>query len=518
MLPFFKRFVICLCFVLSILACTQEANTQEPDAQSLNQQSVTLKPENTQDSAKLSLPNKKQSWQDILDTGVIRALRLEWEEENSLPRSGSTSLFHIELFNQFAQLHQLKVKWIKVKDLEQMFEYLAEHKADVIPRHLTITKSRLKKMSFSRPITKDQEILIAKKGTQLPFLNTEIHITVPASSAYVDGINKDYPKWKIDPLNTSLNSEEIADALVSNKIKYSVLDGQSVDTLLSYRDDIIALKTFSDIKSLAWAVNLNNPTLLNKLNDFISHHHIVTNSRKNRRSDLETIKQQNFPLRIITRNSPETYFLWRGELMGFEYELMREFAKQNNIRLEIIVAENYQQMKTLLEQGKGDVIAAGISRIEERQSDLQFSIRYNRVSELLVAHKYSSPIKNYSDLKGRSLTVRKSSAFWPQAQSLANDYGVRLIEADESMPTELLIAQVADKQIDLTIADSNLVSIEKRFRDSIITPLTLKENIPYAYGVRKNNPQLRYALNAFIKKLRRCLSNLSMFYSGFFLF
>lgn len=203
---------------------------------------------------------------------------------------------------------------------------------------------------------------------------------------------------------------------------------------------------------------------------------------------------------MITRNSPETYFLWRGELMGFEYELMREFAKRQGLRLEVIVAENYQQMKTLLEQGQGDVISAGLSRIEDRRSELKFSFRYKRVSELLVAHKDSTSIGSLEDLNGRTLFVRKTSSFWNTAQELNKQYGVKVIAADEDLPTELLIAQVADKAIDLTIADSNLFSIEKRFRDNIVTPLTLKENVPYAYAVRDNNPQLLNALNAFIKK------------------
>ncbi|PHR65660.1 MAG: transglycosylase, partial [Idiomarina sp.] len=237
-----------------------------------------------------------------------------------------------------------------------------------------------------------------------------------------------------------------------------------------------------------------------KLNDFITVHHITQTARLSRTLDLNEIKQKKLALRIITRNSPETYFLWRGTLMGFEYELMREFAKRQNVRLDIIVADNYQHMIKLLEQGKGDVIAAGLSRTEERQSELKFSIRYNRISELIVAHKDSPPINSFADLQGRNISIRQSSAFWQTAQQLAKEHGVNVIASSESIPTELLIAQVADKTIDLTIADSNLISIEKRFRNNLVTPLTLKENVPHAYAVRDNNQQLLKALNAFIKK------------------
>jgi membrane-bound lytic murein transglycosylase F len=499
-----NRYLILLVIVISVFACTQDPAQSEIGHQSKLVNKIDNEKLQVHDYDKLNTSLiKKRDWNDIMQSGVIRALRLEWEEEHSLPRSGSTSLFHIDLFNRFATTHNLKVSWIKVKSLNQMFQYLEQHKADVIPRHLTITVRRLKKMSFSLPISQDQEILIAEKGTRLPFVKSKIEIAVPESSAYAEALNKSYPYWKITTFNGSLNSDEIADQLIAKKIKYSVLDGQSVDNLLSYRDDIVALKKFSNIKDLAWAVSKNNIVLLNKLNEFIAHHHVIKNSRKDRKYDLETIKRKNYPIRMITRNSPETYFLWRGELMGFEYELMRKFAQTHNLRLEVIVADNYKEMKQLLEQGKGDIIAGGISRIDERKSDLQFSIRYNRVSELLVSNKSSQPINSFEDLNGRSLSIRKSSAFWPQAKLLENKYGVKIIVAEENVSTELLIEKVAKKEIDLTIADSNLVGIEKRFRQNIITPLTLKNNVPYAYGVRDKNPQLRYALNSFIKKTYR---------------
>jgi membrane-bound lytic murein transglycosylase F len=208
---------------------------------------------------------------------------------------------------------------------------------------------------------------------------------------------------------------------------------------------------------------------------------------------------------VITRNSPETYFLWRGELLGFEYELMRRFASLNNLKLEMVVADSYDEMLTMLKEGHGDMIAAGLSRTQDRlvkikQEKMQSSIRYNRVSELLVAHKESPIINGFADLKGRIINVRRTSSFWQTAEELAKEYEVTLVAADEFLATELLIAQVADKTIDLTIADSNLIAIEQNFRDEIVTPLKLKDSVPYSYIVRNNNPQLLNNLNEFIRQ------------------
>ena len=449
----------------------------------------------------LDIKDSLRSWPQIKASGVIRVLKLAFEEENSLPRSGSSTLFHIDLLKQFAEEQQLTIRWVAADNLTEMFQLLNQNKADLIARHLTITSERQKSMLFTLPIKNDQEVLITT--SQNPGdINANITVTVPQNTAYIDSIKRHFPDWHLNIIEEPLNSEQIADSLVAGKFNYSVIDKSSFDTLIQYRQDIKTIKTLPIKNELAWAVNLSNSSLLSKLNEFIAVQHITEVASKSRKIDFKQIKDQGLPLRVITRNSPETYFLWRGELMGFEYELMREFSKRNKIKLEMIVADSFAEMTRLLAEGKGDIIAAGLSRTEERKAnlDVAFSIRYNRVSELLVAHKDSAPINDFSDLQGRKLNIRPTSAFWETAKQLASEHGALLNPVEETTSTEMLIGQVADKNIDLTIADSNLISIEKQFRDDIITPLTLNESIPYSYMVRKNNPQLLNAINAFIKK------------------
>ncbi len=449
------------------------------------------------------LDNKARSWTAIKKSGELRAIKLDWEFESRLPRSGSSSQFHIEKLSQFAHFHKLKIKWVSVKNLEAMFEQLRQHNVDIIPRHLTITKQRQQFASFTIPLLKDREVLVGKKGTKVPDKKSAAVISLPEKTAYIESINKHYPDWKIKLIKGTRNSEQIADELVNGSYQYSVLDGQSVKTLLSYRQDIEVLFKLPGTTRLAWAVSKNNDSLLDKLNEFIAVHHVSYLQRGDRTYDLKTIKDKGLPLRVITRNSPETYFLWRGELMGFEYELMREFAKRHQLNLEMIVASSYEEMLQLLNDGKGDVIAAAVSRTNDRKKSLTFSIRYNRIDEQLVANKNSPPIKQLEDLKGRTLVTRKSSAFWPTAKMLSEKYGATLIAADEKMATELLIEQVDSQSIDLTIADSNLLAIEKKFRENLVTPLTLNEDIPYAYVVRKKNPLLLAELNRYLKSIYR---------------
>lgn len=449
-----------------------------------------------------------RTWHEIKASGYINAVKLDWQIESALPRAGSTSAYHTTLLKSFADERGLKIHWFRVSNLADMFERLSVFDVDIIPRHLTITTDRLQKFSFSYPLLRDKEVVIAKAGKQHFDESDDNAISLPVGSAYLESVNKQFPHWQVDIVEDNVSSQEMADSIADGTAKYTVIDGFALETLKQYRDDIQSVFTLPKAINLAWAVNLNNDSFLHELNEFISVHHVMQVVEPERSIDFNKLRKDKLPLRVITRNSPETYFLWRGELLGFEYELMRKFADINKVKLVIVVADSYEEMLELLANGKGDVIAAGLSRTPFRSKQiakekLVTSIRYNRVKEQLVAHQDSATINTLSDLKGRTITVRKTSSFWTTAQKLAKDYGAKVVVASEDIATEILISQVADKEIDLTIADSNLIAIESSFRSQIITPLTFKEDVPYAYLVRQNNPQLLAYLNEFIRKYYR---------------
>jgi membrane-bound lytic murein transglycosylase F len=508
--------VITSCFMLLTLAGCQEPpliktaskmSIHQKNEQSNNQSNKPHKLTSAKEAG-VEKRTSARTWAEIKESGYINAVKLDWQLESALPRSGSTGAYHSTLLQSFAKERGLKINWLRATNLAEMFTKLSAFDVDIIPRHLTITVNRLAEFSFSYPLLRDKEVVIAKAGKHSFNENDVNNISLPVGSAYVDSVNKQFPHWRVDIVKHKVSSQEVADSIADGTIKYAVIDGFALETLKQYRDDIQSVFTLPKAINLAWAVNLGNDSLLHELNEFISVHHVMQVIEPERTFDFKQLRKDKLPLRVITRNSPETYFLWRGELLGFEYELMRKFADIHKVKLVIVVADSYEEMLELLAEGKGDIIAAGLSRTNARKSQvakakLTTSIRYNRVKEQLVAHQESLPINELADLKGRTITVRKSSSFWTTAQRLSKDYGVNIVIANEDIATEILISQVAEKEIDLTIADSNLIAIESSFRSEIITPLTFKEDVPYAYLVRQNNPQLLAYLNEFVRKYYR---------------
>lgn len=63
--------------------------------------------------------------------------------------------------------------------------------------------------------------------------------------------------------------------------------------------------------------------------------------------DLDQIKQKGV-LRVIMQYNSISYFIYRGQALGFEYELMGELAKQLGVKLEIVPAKPTQEQYNLL--------------------------------------------------------------------------------------------------------------------------------------------------------------------------
>ena len=72
--------------------------------------------------------------------------------------------------------------------------------------------------------------------------------------------------------------------------------------------------------------------------------------------DLEDVLERD-TLRVLTPYTSTGYFLYRGLPMGFEYDLLREFADQNDLYLQMRVVQNSDSLLYYLNSGEGDVIA-----------------------------------------------------------------------------------------------------------------------------------------------------------------
>lgn len=205
---------------------------------------------------------------------------------------------------------------------------------------------------------------------------------------------------------------------------------------------------------------------------------------------------------VITRNNAHCYYLYREQAMGFEYDLAKAFADYLGVRLKVRIAEKWEGMIPDLANGSGDFIAASMTITPEREKQVLFSDGYREIQQHIIVHRNNRDLKGTEDLAGQTVHVRKGTSYQERLSAL-KDGGIDIrIVLHEDTPTQELISQVANQTIDVTIADSNIALLNRRYYPHIRISGIISDNQYLGWGVNPNATQLHNRINAFLKTIK----------------
>ena len=105
--------------------------------------------------------------------------------------------------------------------------------------------------------------------------------------------------------------------------------------------------------------------------------------------DLDSIKKRG-KLILLTENGPSTYYQYRGQTKGFDYELVKEFAKHLGVKLEVRLLDDVDLMFQMLNNGEGDIIASNLTATPFRKRFVAFANPVYKTRQVLVQRKYST--------------------------------------------------------------------------------------------------------------------------------
>jgi membrane-bound lytic murein transglycosylase F len=118
-----------------------------------------------------------------------------------------------------------------------------------------------------------------------------------------------------------------------------------------------------------------------------------------------------------------------------------------------------------------------------------------------VVHKDDSAI-SLADLDDQTISVRSRSHYWKSLSRLQNGgAGFNLRATDDDVETEYLIQQVGHGKYKATMADEHLLDIELAKSIPVRSAHALELEVPHSIALRKRNPELKRALNEFVKRM-----------------
>jgi membrane-bound lytic murein transglycosylase MltF len=225
-------------------------------------------------------------------------------------------------------------------------------------------------------------------------------------------------------------------------------------------------------------------------------------------------------IRALVVFNKTNFFLDGLTTRGITYDALMEFEnylneelKRKHLKLHVItIPVTRDQIFSFLEQGLGDIAAANLTITPERLGSVDFSIPfYSQVRELVVTSSSTGKLEGLKELSGKTVAVKKSSSYY---QSLLK-HNLELVKAgkspidiqpvDEHLETEDILEMVNADLMAITVADNYLLDFWAQvFNQMIVHPnLSLRNGGKIAWAIRKNSPQLRNVINAFVPKVKK---------------
>ena len=200
---------------------------------------------------------------------------------------------------------------------------------------------------------------------------------------------------------------------------------------------------------------------------------------------LEDIKEKG-ELVVLTRNAATTYYESREGFVGVEYDMVKAFADSIDVKVRFVVKDDVAGIFDAISKGEADLAAAGLTQTKERESHFLFSSSYQKVSQQVVCRRGGKRPKKAEDLQNVNIAVSANSSYVEQLKKIKANY-----TEVEDTDTEALLKDVWLKKIDCTIADSNIVDINRRYFPELSVRFDLTKPEPLAWVMNGNDDELQ---------------------------
>jgi membrane-bound lytic murein transglycosylase F len=232
-------------------------------------------------------------------------------------------------------------------------------------------------------------------------------------------------------------------------------------------------------------------------------------------ADLDELREKGKIVAVTDFNSTN-YFIYKGEPMGFHFELLRSFSEYIGLNLEIVTENNINKSIAMLGSGKADLLSVDLTVNSSRKKQMRFTDPISQTRQVLIQRKPNrwrsltsdeiekSLIRNQLDLAGKTIFIQVGSSSFECLKNLEDEIGDTISIVQVPFGAEELISLVAKREIDYAVCDENIAIVNSGYYPVIDvgTPVSFTQNL--AWGIRKeNSDNLAAALNSWIASFKK---------------
>lgn len=208
-------------------------------------------------------------------------------------------------------------------------------------------------------------------------------------------------------------------------------------------------------------------------------------------------------LRVSTIVSPLTYATINDKTYGLDYEMAQQFADYLGVKLRVTVRQNISELFDDLDDGKADLLAAGLVYNTERVKNYHAGPAYYSVSQQVVYRVGSYRPRSLAELSVENLAITPGHAVANDLQRLKETtYPDISWRVDDKLNSETLMEEVLAGRLNYTIADSVAISLFQRVHPELAVALDVTDEQPVTwFSVNDEDDTLSAAMLDFFNRM-----------------
>ena len=434
------------------------------------------------------------------DAAVLRVAKLAGHEQLHVHRD---TAIEIQMLEDAAAGIGRRIEWLELETPYELRRSLLDQSADVYISPL--------------PLITDDKLADATIASLAPIGFERYRLVAPANKDYSDpsklvgrkvAVKFSSPalpylrtlKASIPDLAVVVIPDRMPRSKLLAKVNQGVFDAAVIAT--NYRTNYLAkfsaLKYQFDLSSLhpvSWYVHADSSTLITQINKFLQRYHA---------SYIEDSVRQTLRSDGVVRAIAEldkNYALVNGQPVGFEYDLIKRFAKQNDLRLDILVAKDKHQASRWLENGIGDIaMSQVVTDYPELAAEFSLSREYHHDIPVVLSY-HEKNIATLSALQGKHIAAIENSPHVDALAALDGEFEIKILPKHTSLETA--ITNLTLQNYDGLVVSADAVPKLLRTNRDLTAGLSLPMKKRYRWAIRKDNQTLYAAVDDFFRQQYR---------------
>jgi len=222
------------------------------------------------------------------------------------------------------------------------------------------------------------------------------------------------------------------------------------------------------------------------------------------RDGLSRVRERGELVALTDKNSLD-YFIYRGEPMGYQLDLLTSFAEYLKVPLRIIASNDVSRLYYYMDMNIADIIALDLPVTPEGNKLVGYTLPFGE-TRLVVVQRKKQPkdkrghfVNTIKEFLGDTIYIQHSLFTQPLIKKSLRKAGSHIVLVqDNENNEEGLIRMVSEGKIDFMVCNENLANVIKRYYRNIDASLVISHFTEYAWGTNLASDSLRQEINAWM--------------------